>query len=246
MRVARSNSNTGPWNSAGGAGVFSPEAPRGYTISAPTAITSSSFFALGSTNRVDNPLTGSISLPVELLSFTAKPQGSVVRLSWATASEKNSAYFLVQRSADGQRFTDQERVAAQGSSSIRHDYATLDATPLPGLSYYRLRQVDKDGTVAYSPIVAVRFAGQVGEPALLAYPNPASAQGFQLLTANVGATGGTVRIHDSLGRLVLTQVAPAGTVEATIQPARPLASGLYYVTWQAANGPKLTTKVTVE
>ena len=205
-----------------------------------------SYFALASTNKVDNPLTPTAPLPVELLQFTATPQGTAVHVAWATASEKNSAYFLVQRSADAHTFADLQRVAAQGSSLARHDYAALDATPLAGVSYYRLRQVDNDGKYAYSPVVAVRFDGQHAAPALVAYPNPASGQGFQLLTTNLGATGGTVRVFDNVGRLVLTQVVAAGTVEATIQTARPLASGIYFATWQTADGLKLTTKVAVQ
>jgi fibronectin-binding autotransporter adhesin len=248
LRVAKSSSPSGPWSTAGGAGVFSPADPTGYTTSAAasTTINSTSFFALASTNKVDNPLTGTppVPLPVKLVVFTAVRQGSAVQVAWVTASEQNSAYFSVQRSADGRTFSDLQRVAAQGSSTSRHDYAALDASPLPGLSYYRLRQVDNDGKESYSPAVAVRFEGQQTIPTLLAYPNPATAQGFQVLATNLSTTGGTVQVFDNLGRLVLTHV--AATAEATIHPNRPLASGIYFVTWQAADGLKLTTKVVVE
>ncbi|MEJ7660099.1 MAG: T9SS type A sorting domain-containing protein [Hymenobacter sp.] len=78
----------------------------------------------------------------------------------------------------------------------------------------------------------------------MAYPNPASGQSFQLLTTNLGTPGGTVQVFDNVGRLVLTHVANAA--EATIQPDRPLASGMYLVTWQTADGLKLSTKLVVE
>jgi len=248
LRVARATTPTGVWNTANGAGVFSPSAPRGYTTSAPTVIDASSFFALASTQENDNPLTGTVPLPVQLLSFTAARQGTAVRTAWATASEKNSAHFVVQRSADGRTFSDVQQVAAQGNSLTRHDYAALDAQPLPGLSYYRLRQVDLDGTVAYSPVATVRFGDALAAPAptLVAYPNPSAGQHFQVLATNLATTGGTVQVFDNVGRLVLTQVAAVGTAEVTIQPARPLASGLYLVTWQTADGQKLTTKVAVD
>jgi fibronectin-binding autotransporter adhesin len=226
LRVAKSNSPGGPWSTAGGAGVFSP--------------------ADASTNKVDNPLTGTppVPLPVKLVLFTAVRQGAAVRVAWVTVSEQNSAYFSVQRSADGRTFSDLQRVAAQGSSTSRHDYAALDASPLAGLSYYRLRQVDNDGKENYSPAVAMRFKGQQTTPTLVAYPNPATAQGFQVLAANLSTTGGTVQVFDNVGRLMLTHVAT--TAEATIQPTWPLASGIYFVTWQTADGLKLTTKVAVE
>lgn len=251
LRVAKASSPNGPWSTAGGAGVFSPADPRGYTTSAAssTAINSTSFFALASTNKVDNPLTGSppVPLPVKLVQFTAVRQGSAVQVSWATASEQNSAYFVVQRSADGRSFADIQRVAAQGTSISRHDYTTLDASPINGQNYYRLRQVDNDDLDSYSPVVAVRFEGpQAAVPGLVAYPNPASQQGFRLLTTNLGATGGTVQLFDNVGRLVLTHVAAPGTTEAAIQPSQPLASGMYFVTWQTTDGLKLTTKMMVE
>ena len=246
LRVARSTGNSGPWTNAGGAGVYSPAAPRGYTISAPVVINSDSYFALASTNAVDNPLSGLAPLPVELVHFTATPQGIAVRVAWATASERNSAYFVVQRAGQNREFVEVGRVAAQGTSSTRHDYTLLDASPLAGLNYYRLRQVDLDGKAAYSPVVTVRFNGEVAKPTLQAYPNPASGQGFRLVAANLGTDGGTVQIHDSKGRLVLTQVVTTGSAGATIQPNQPLAAGLYLVKWLAADGSKLTTKVVVE
>jgi hypothetical protein len=247
LRVARATSKAGQWTSTGGGGVFSPEDPRGYTNSGATTIDAVSLFALASTNKVQNPLTGSAPLPVVLLSFSASRQGSGVRVAWATASEQNSAYFLVQRSADGRTFETVEKVAALGTSLNHHDYGTLDAAPLPGLSYYRLRQVDQDGTGSYSPVVAVRFDGQAASPApaLVAYPNPTTGQRFQLLTTGLATTGGTVQLLDNVGRVVLTKVLTPGTVETTLEPASPLASGLYLATWQTADGLKLNTKVVV-
>ena len=251
LRVAKTTGPIGAstvWSTAGGAGVYSPDAPRGYTISAAnqTAITNNTFFALASTNRVDNPLTGQAPLPVELISFSATRQGSAVQVAWATASEKNSAYFAVERSADGRAFNDLARVEAQGNSTARVDYGTLDRAPLSGTSYYRLRQVDRDGTTAYSKVATVRFESKAGVPALVAYPNPATGSGFQLATSNLAPAGGTVRVFDNVGRLVYNQTVAAGTAEATVQPTNPLASGMYFATWTTADGVKLTTKVSVE
>jgi fibronectin-binding autotransporter adhesin len=248
LRVAQLKTD-GNWGTAGGSGVFTPADPRGYTVSAAsqTIVNTTSFFALASTNKVDNPLTGSAPLPVQLLSFTATRQGTTVHTAWATASEQNSSHFLVQRSADGRTFADVQQVAAQGNTLTRHDYATVDTKPLPGTSYYRLRQVDKDGTAVFSPVATVRFGDAQATPAptLVAYPNPSAGQHFQVLASNLATTGGTVQLFDNVGRLVLTQLAAVGTAAVTIQPARPLASGLYLVTWQTADGQKLTTKVAV-
>ena len=246
LRVARSNGPNGQWTTANGSGVYSPDSPKGFTTSGATTIDNTSYFVIASTNKVDNPLDGALPLPVSLISFSATRQGSAVQVAWATASEKNSAYFVVERSANGHTFSDLARVEAQGNSTARFDYGTLDRAPLGGISYYRLRQVDKDGTTAYSNVASVRFTDKVGVPSLVAYPNPATGSGFQLATSNLAPTSGTVRVFDNVGRLVFTQTVAAGTAEATVQPARALASGMYFATWTTADGVKLTTKVSVE
>ena len=90
-------------------------------------------------------------LPVELSAFTATAEGAAVRLVWATASEKNSARFEVERSTDGRTFAAIGAVAAAGSSTALRSYELLDAT-LPASTatlYYRLKQVDQDGSFSY-------------------------------------------------------------------------------------------------
>ena len=92
-------------------------------------------------------------LPVELILFTATNtarQG--VALHWVTASEKNSHSFVVERSADGKIFRSMGTLAAAGSTQARTAYDLTDEQPLSGTSYYRLRQVDLDGTTADSPV----------------------------------------------------------------------------------------------
>jgi hypothetical protein len=96
-----------------------------------------------------------VSLPVEWLEFQAEALGGQVRLDWATASEENSAFFAVERSADGQAFGEIGRLAAAGSSSSPRSYQHWDADPLPGRSYYRLRATDQDGSFQHSNLAGV-------------------------------------------------------------------------------------------
>jgi hypothetical protein len=94
-------------------------------------------------------------LPVELMAFSAEQQGQRALLRWATASERNSAYFEVQSSVDGQQFTRLERVASQGNTTQAHAYSWADhgwARYAAAVVYYRLRQVDSDGASTYSPV----------------------------------------------------------------------------------------------
>jgi uncharacterized protein (DUF1501 family) len=111
-------------------------------------------------------------LPVELSFFRAKAiDNKEVLLTWDTASENNSAYFEVQRSADAQNFETIAQVTARGTSASVQHYEQTDYEPLSGLSYYRLRQVDVDDSFEYSPVVAVEIKVSAFENVRL-YPNP--------------------------------------------------------------------------
>jgi hypothetical protein len=120
-------------------------------------------FTLATINYQQTPL------PVELLFFDADATDAMVRLSWATATEHESDRFVVQRSAEGSNWSDVVEVRAAGNSSTRIDYTAIDATPLNGLSYYRLAQLDRDGVRSYSNAVPVTFT-LAGDPILR--PNP--------------------------------------------------------------------------
>jgi hypothetical protein len=99
------------------------------------------------------------ALPVSLLSFTANLKNNKVYLDWATASEQNNAKFDVERSRNGVDFSQIDEVAGAGNSSVVRNYNAIDEAPLPGLSYYRLKQTDFNGTFTYSPVVAVNNTG---------------------------------------------------------------------------------------
>ena len=93
-------------------------------------------------------------LPVELASFAAFAKtdddgDAYVELTWATTAERYSAYFEVQRSGDGTAWEAIGTVDAAGERVGRRDYGFADRHPLPGVSYYRLGQVDRDGAAAY-------------------------------------------------------------------------------------------------
>lgn len=102
---------------------------------------------------------GVVPLPVELLSFDAKPNGSIVDITWTTASELNNDYFLVEKSRDGISFDEVVQVQGAGNSSTLLLYQEKDYEPYNGISYYRLKQVDFNGEYAYSNLVAVNFHG---------------------------------------------------------------------------------------
>lgn len=94
-----------------------------------------------------------LTLPVELLSFTVSPTYGGVMARWSTASERNSWFFIVSRSSDGCEWKQIGDVNSYGDSSHRIDYVYVDGDPGPGLNYYRLTQVDRDGASSDLSIV---------------------------------------------------------------------------------------------
>ena len=100
---------------------------------------------------------GCVLLAVDLLSFNALPNNGVVDLTWATASEKNSDFFTIERSEDGINFKDVDKIDAAGISANAVFYSSVDKNPLPGISYYRLKQTGFDNHYSYSKIVSVDF-----------------------------------------------------------------------------------------
>ena len=221
--------NGGTWSSIGstntGTGTNSGTPLTGALTSGP--FTSFSDFTLASTTANVVGYPGVNPLPVELIRFETAAKGASVILTWATASEKNSAYFDVQRSATGSAYETLGRVTAQGSSSSLHTYKFMDARPLTSLAYYRLRQVDIDGTTAHSPVATVRAHVETGTDTRAA-PNPTT--GLVLLPAGLGPT--QYRLLDIMGRTVLQgPVASSGQLDLS-----PLPRGTFWLELTDAAG----------
>lgn len=121
-----------------------------YYFTAREVSTGFSEFALGSTFQ-SNPL------PVEWLSFKAVSSEHGVELHWQTATEINNDFFTVLRSGNGEDFTPLTQLPGAGNSNQMLSYSFTDYHPLPGISYYKIRQTDFDGTTDYSAIRAVEI-----------------------------------------------------------------------------------------
>ncbi|RZK58640.1 MAG: T9SS type A sorting domain-containing protein, partial [Hymenobacter sp.] len=166
-------------------------------------------------------------LPVQLTSFAAARTASGVQVAWATASELGSDHFEVERSLNGTTFGRVASVPAQGNTTQAHRYTALDRSAPAALLYYRLRQVDRDGTVAYSPTVTVAAgAGATAEFALA--PNPAHAS-LSFLTE--AATAYTVR--NPLGQAVRTGTTHPGTNTIAVEE---LPAGVYLFELHGSQG----------
>ena len=151
----------------------------------------------------------SVVLPIELTSFTATCDGRSTLIEWTTATERNNDYFSLERSDDAINFTEIARVAGAGNSIEPLDYAYTDYGIHGGDNYYRLVQVDYDGTRSVSEIVvATCDDAELGEPDVQAYPNPFNGE-LTVVLDNFDNRAATIEVYDMLGKLIYIQKADA-------------------------------------
>ena len=114
-----------------------------------------------------------ITMPVNLSAFWASSVLEGIKLSWRTSSETNNDYFVIERSVNAISFDAiSSRISGQHNSSSSLDYSFVDLKPFNQVNYYRLKQVDTDGSVNYSRIIAASFTDKL--VFLSVYPNPAT------------------------------------------------------------------------
>ena len=142
-------------------------------------------------------------LPVELISFKATQTNKSNLLTWQTASEKNNNRFEVERSATGQEdWVKVGTVKGNGNSQIIQNYSFSDETPL-SLGYYRLKQVDNDGSFEYSNVVSVTRKGGKLEINAVS-PNP-TKDNLSIQFESSKSETVVISFTDVMGRVVLTQ-----------------------------------------
>ncbi|MTB49907.1 T9SS type A sorting domain-containing protein [Lewinella sp. W8] len=166
----------------------------------------------------ESPFT---ALPVEWLSFGVSDgvKAGTALLHWSTISEVNSDYFWVERSGDGMSFTPIGSVRAAGNSTGIREYMWLDESPIAGQNYYRLRQVDTDGTFSLSAILNWSQNSEFTE--LVAFPNPFTDW------ISLRAVRADYRLLDLNGREIQSwKILQPGTVSWDLTELPP---GLYFI-----------------
>ncbi|MDQ3393989.1 MAG: T9SS type A sorting domain-containing protein [Bacteroidota bacterium] len=176
---------------------------------------------------VSNTCSGikNLTLPVELLFFEAQAVGNEVHLKWATASEENFDFFVVEKSVDAIDFVPTgEKIHGAGNSTKISNYSYIDEVPFSGRSYYRLKAVDYDGTVEYHPVTSVDFAGNSN---VKMYPNPSNGHSINLSISSNISRNSLVKIYNIIGEEVFKAKFINGNNEYNFN--KPLKKGLYIV-----------------
>nr|WP_233169269.1 T9SS type A sorting domain-containing protein [Hymenobacter sp. BT523] len=232
----RDGGTSGAWTNIGRAAINASTGPDNGPGGVPSAgtLTSGEFsgfsdFTFGATddNSQVNFFQSVNPLPVELSRFGAQRQADqAVAVSWTTASEKNAERFEVQRSRNAHDFVTVATTQAQGTSSKASAYALVDKSAPAGRLYYRLRQVDNDGTAAFSPVVTVAGSGETAK--VLLYPNPTSTS-----ISFIAEVTTPYRVLNQVGQVLLQGTTEAGTAKVAVDK---LPTGLYLLELQTPAG----------
>ncbi len=197
-------------------------------------------FSMTWTVKAQMPLPlDNIILPVDLISFSAKLRNEIVELLWQTATEEQNDYFEVERSTDGKTFGSLGKVRGNGTTALRSSYRFVDTMPLSGTTYYRLKQVDKDGTSTYSSIVPI--AASARNVIVQVYPTSTA----QVLSVNAPASVNLKHalILNTLGQKVLTlQQLVANAMGQYLIDVSALQNGSYVLVLYSQNGERLTNR----
>jgi len=171
---------------------------------------------------------GTSLLPIELITFDAIKKDRQVELLWKTATETNNDYFTIERSKDGKSWEDIQTIIGAGNSVKAINYSWTDKSPYTGLSYYRLRQTDFDGSTKSFNIISVTQEEVVS---LKAYPNPV----VNTVTLLGVDSEQNIRIFNAVGVEVTNSVSISNTnSNKAFVNMSDLPKGVYYI----SNGEK--------
>ncbi len=182
-----------------------------------------SAFAIGSTSN-DN------ALPLEMETLFASLNGEVIDINWSVGNIQDVAKFYVEKSTNGTNFNSIGKVEVKDLNS---SYACADIYPTPGVNYYRIKQVDLDGMIAFSSIVSINF-NETSD--ITIFPNPIEDQ--FILTGKTLKRAESIRIFDDSGQMVYFQNIDRGLERIGFEPSmlNMNKTGIYYL--ELNNGSK--------
>lgn len=189
-----------------------------------TGIDGFSLWTMGSTG---------IPLPIELGSFWVEKEEKTVNILWTTYSEQNNDYFGIERSSDGKFFHTIGTRKAIGNSTEQVNYTFIDDSPLSGLSYYRLKQVDKDGHTETFKVVSVYYDAKEGNRFMVL--NNITSENITVLFNKSPETNDQMILYNSSGsQIALYNLNPDDQSLYFGDPGL-FAPGVYYILYKGNN-----------
>jgi hypothetical protein len=175
-------------------------------------------------------------IPVELILFTVSVTGNAVTLNWTTATELNNLGFEVQRLVENKSWNAIAFVKGMGTTTAPHKYGCVDNSVSSGKYFYRLKQIDLDGSFSFSDVVEVDVSAPTDFALKQNYPNPFNpTTTIDFRIADVRFV--SLKVYNVLGNEVATLVneeKPAGNYTVTFN-ASSLSSGTYFYKLQTGS-----------
>ncbi|MCU0415821.1 MAG: T9SS type A sorting domain-containing protein [Cytophagaceae bacterium] len=180
-------------------------------------------------------VSSACTLPVTYVNFSASNNGNYNTVNWVTSSEKNAAYFVIERSSDGLNYAAVGKVNAVGNSSSIQSYEYKDLNPLFGATYYRLLQIDTDGSGVYSEPV---YLNNSGKSYLSIAPNPSNGK-FSIV-GTFSETNYVYEVITTTGQVVATGKFDGAAAQLDLSG---LAKGVYIISINSGESTQSTRLV---
>ncbi len=174
-----------------------------------------------------NPEICNSNLPIYLLNFDIDCDDNRLIFNWATTSEINNDYFIIQSSKDGENFNDIAKIQGAGNSNQLNEYSFNYNQKYNNEVYYRLKQVDFDGTAETFEIIYVD-CNELKKPQITIYPNPFKGD-FLHFNSTTILEDAIISIYDNLGILIYQTKCDEINSSTNVKINKQLESGIYYI-----------------
>ena len=184
---------------------------------------------------INNSASASKTKKSAIFSFTAVKSSLLAQLNWSTTAEQNNKGFRIERSPDGNTFSQVALVPSQaggGATPQNLNYIYFDDKPFPGMNYYRLAQTDSAGNEHYSTVAEVSFA----KDAVTVYPNPAKDN----ITIEGLAGNESIQLFSQNGQIIKKQIAIGPVTKLDVSN---IEIGVYRLTIADNTGKMITKKI---
>ena len=182
---------------------------------------------------------GPILVPVKLSAVVATALANkTIKINWSSANELSVAKYTIEASTDGVKFSAKGSIVAKGSS----DYSFIDASPVAGINYYRIKATDIDGKTIYSSVVSAKQVASISS--ISVYPNPVKNKQLSF-AISTDAANYTLKVTNILGKTVVAKTIAhvGGTANYKVSLPASATAGTYFV--ELSNGNSNTTKTIV-
>ncbi|MEP7108696.1 MAG: hypothetical protein ABI760_11955 [Ferruginibacter sp.] len=182
-------------------------------------------------------------LPVTISAVTAWKQGNNIALKWNVENQLSIKRYEIEKSTNGVNFTKVNTLFTQNTGAATQTYNWLDIHAIPGDNFYRIRNVEQDGSAAYSKVVKVNIGRSLG--GMVVFPNPVVGGVMGLQFNNMDRGHYRIRMQNGFGQVLFIGDInhPGGSAMERISISKEIAKGIYNL--EITNPDKGSTIISV-